>query len=298
MRSRVATIDLGSNSCVLLVLERDASGFRRVTSELALTRLGEGLDGSGRLSEAAMARSLEALARFAERARSLGAEPVVAVGTAALREASNQAVMIEAAKRLGVALRPISGEEEAQLSFRAALDGLGGACVMIDVGGASTELAWGDDQGLDGRVSLKVGSVRLTERLGLTAPMNDTACDALLAACAAELEVVPAGLPGALVAVAGTATTTAQVDLGLSEYDPERVDHHEISRTSLDQIFRALAAKPLAARRADHGLPPGRADVFPAGLALLIATLDHLGREALLVRDRGVAWGEALRQFS
>ena len=245
MRSRVATIDLGSNSCVLLVLERDASGFRRVTSELALTRLGEGLDGSGRLSEAAMARSLEALARFAERARSAPsrssrwAPPPCA--------ASNQAVMIEAAKRLGVALRPISGEEEAQLSFRAALDGLGGACVMIDVGGASTELAWGDDQGLVGRVSLKVGSVRLTERLGLTAPMNDAACDALLAACAAELEVVPVALPGALVAVAGTATTTAQVDLSLSEYDPERVDHHEISRTSLDRIFRALAAKPLAA---------------------------------------------------
>ena len=298
MPQRVATIDLGSNSCVLLVLERTEDRIVRVTSELALSRLGQGLDASGALSQQAMDRSLEALRTFAAKAQELGASSIYAVGTAALREATNREVMIQAARDFGVDLRPITGLEEASLSFSAAQYGSSGPCLMIDVGGASTELAWGGDQGFEGRVSLKLGSVRLTERLRLDAPMNDDQCAALFAACREAFEEAPEGIDAPLVAVAGTATTAAQIYLGLSAYDPDLLDQLTLEGEALRAMFDELSRCSLDERVEEWYLPPGRADIFPAGLALLITALDVYRQEQLIVRDRGVAWGEGLRHFT
>ena len=298
MPKRVATIDLGSNSCVLLVLEARSGRVERVTSELALTRLGQGLDASGDLSDEAIQRSLDALERFAVRAKDLGATEIHAVGTAALREARNQDVVIQAAHRFGVELRPITGAEEAALSFAAAQYGAAADCVVIDVGGASTELAWGGSSGLRGRVSLKVGSVRLHERLALEAPMTAPMRERLEAACRGALKDTPKSLAGPLVAVAGTATTAAQIHLGLRAYDPDRLDQQVLTREDLMAMLEALAARSVAERMASFGLPEGRADVLPAGLSLLLAALERLGLERLTVRDRGVAWGEGLRHLA
>ena len=298
MPQRVATIDLGSNSCVLLVLERTEDRIVRVTSELALTRLGQGLDASGALSQEAMDRSLEALREFAAKAQELGASSIYAVGTAALREATNQEDMIKAAHDFGINLRPITGLEEARLSFSAAQYGSSGPCLMIDVGGASTELAWGDDQGFEGRVSLKCGSVRLTERLKLDAPMDDDQCAELFAACRRAFEEAPKPMDAPLVAVAGTATTAAQTYLGLSSYDPDLLDQLTLGGDALKAMFNEISRCSLHERTSEWYLPLGRADIFPAGLALLITALDVFGQEQLIVRDRGVAWGEGLRHLT
>ena len=298
MSQRVATIDLGSNSCVLLVLERAEDRIVRVTSELALTRLSQGLDASGALSPEAMDRSLQALSEFAAKARELGVLSIHAVGTAALREATNQEVMIKAAQDFGIDLRPITGLEEASLSFAAAQYGSSGPCLMIDVGGASTELAWGGDQGFEGRVSLKCGSVRLAERLKLDAPMGDDQCAELFAVCRQAFEEAPKTIDAPLVAVAGTATTAAQVYLGLSGYDPDLLDQLTLGGDALRAMFNELRRCSLQERMKEWYLPQGRADVFPAGLALLITALDVYGQEQLIVRDRGVAWGEGLRHFT
>ena len=298
MPQRVATIDLGSNSCVLLVLERVGDRVVRVTSEVALTRLSQGLDASGLLSQEAMDRSLHALNGFAAKARELGVSSIHAVGTAALREASNQDVMIKAARDLGINLRPITGLEEASLSFAAAQYGSTGPCLMIDIGGASTELAWGGDQGFEGRVSLSVGSVRLTERLGLKAPMNQDQSEHLLATCRAVFQQAPSAIDAPLVAVAGTATTAAQLYLGLSGYDPELLDQQVLGYEALLTMYSELCACSVHERMQDWYLSEGRADVFPAGLALLITALESYQQDQLVVRDRGVAWGEGLRHFS
>ena len=298
MSQRVATIDLGSNSCVLLVLESVEDRVVRVTSDVALTRLSEGLDASGVLSDAAMDRSLKALGRFAARARALGASSIHAVGTAALREASNQEIMIKAAHDLGINLRPITGLEEASLSFAAAQYGSAGPCLMIDIGGASTELAWGGDQGFEGRASLSVGSVRLTERLGLKAPMDADQSEQLMAACRDVFQQAPSAIDAPLVAVAGTATTAAQLYLGLSGYDPDLLDQQVLGYEALLAMYNELCACSVQERMQEWYLSEGRADVFPAGLALLITALESYQQDRLVVRDRGVAWGEGLRHFS
>jgi len=298
MPKRVATIDLGSNSCVLLVLEARAGRVERVTSELAITRLGQGLDASGDLSDEAIKRSLVALERFAVRAKGLGVSEIHAVGTAALREARNQDVMIQGAHRFGIALRPITGAEEASLSFSAAQNGASADCVVIDVGGASTEFAWGGASGLQGRVSLKVGSVRLHERFSLEAPMTHRTQERLMDACRMALSEVPTSLAGPMVAVAGTATTAAQIHLGLPAYDPDRLDQQVLTREDLMAMLEALAVRSVAERMVTFGLPEGRADVLPAGLSLLLAALERLGLKQLTVRDRGVAWGEGLRHLA
>ena len=296
MAERVATIDLGSNSCVLLLLERKNGELQRLDSRLEITRLSQGLDKQNYLAPDAIRRSLVAVETFVAHAHSLGASQISVVGTAALREASNASVLIEAVAKQGVCLRVISGEEEAALSFSSAVHGLEpGPALVIDVGGASTEFAWGEDGELQGRTSLPIGSVRLHERLGLGVPtsaeelahLRSVIDDALVAL--AELAPMP------IYAVAGTATSAAQLHLGLMQYEPDRLDTIELSVARIRALTEDLARYPLAQRQANFGLPAGRADVLPAGLCILERALANRQSRRLIVRDRGVAWGEALR---
>jgi exopolyphosphatase/guanosine-5'-triphosphate,3'-diphosphate pyrophosphatase len=298
MAERVATIDLGSNSCVLLVLERRGGRLQRLDSRLEITRLSEGLDASKALAPVAIHRALVALDSFAAHARSLGVEQISALGTAALREASNAQTLIDAAAKRGVNLRAISGDEEAELSYASALEGVApaaAAAMMIDVGGASTEFAWGAKGQLKGRMSLPIGSVRLHERLGLGVPASADDLEGLRSAIDEALSVLPPIEAMPVYAVAGTATSAAQLHLELMQYDPEQLDFVELSTARLSSMIADLAARPLAERQKRFGLPAGRADVLPAGLCILERAMMRWRVPRLIVRDRGVAWGEAMR---
>ena len=290
---RVATIDLGSNSCVFLAVERRDGVVRRIDSHRIITRLGAGIDARGTLAAEAIERTLSALRIVVDRADGLGVDGLAAVGTAALREASNRHAVIDAAAGFGLPLRAISGEEEAALSYASA--GAQGPALVVDVGGASTEFAWGQGASLDGRVSVPIGSVRLHERIGLGAPVRPGGLEAL----AAEIDGALAGLPELagreLLAVAGTAVSAAQAHMGLMAYDHERIDGHRLPASALNALIGAMAALSVEERIARYGLDPGRADVLPAGLMILARATRRLGLEALTVRDRGVAWGLALR---
>ncbi len=296
MAERVATIDLGSNSCVLLVLERRSDGVHVVDSRLQITRLSQGLDQDKTLASDAIDRSVKALREFAAHAQELGAETISAVGTAALREASNAGRVIDQAAQFGLTLRAISGEAEAALSFASLFDGTSkDAALMIDVGGASTEFAWGRQGQLEGRVSLPIGSVRLHENLAVAVPARPTELTRVRQAIDDALRTLPPLVNWPVYAVAGTATTAAQMHLGLMDYVRERVDGVELSGADLSHLIGKLAPLAAAERRARFGLPEGRADVLPVGLCILERSLLALGARPLVVRDRGVAWGEALR---
>jgi exopolyphosphatase/guanosine-5'-triphosphate,3'-diphosphate pyrophosphatase len=302
MQERVATIDVGSNSCVLLISEWREGRLVRLASRIAFTRLAQDLDVSGCLSPASIMRSSEALRGFVELAREFGVKRLSGVGTAALREAKNGADLITRVAEFGLPLRTISGAEEARLSFCSAIEGRGeSAALVVDVGGASSEFAWGRNGRLEGRVSLPIGSVRLHQGLQLDAPwqVGDRArVDAFIADVFEQLpEALRQLEPMPLLAVAGTAVSAAQCLLGLKGYDAEIIDGSEIKAESLDSLIADLARQDAPTRCREFGLPSGRADVLPAGLAIFRSVLALRGESRLIVRDRGVAWGEALSLF-
>jgi exopolyphosphatase/guanosine-5'-triphosphate,3'-diphosphate pyrophosphatase len=287
-----AIIDLGSNSVLLLVARRDKRGRVVVErDEARITRLSQGVSETGRLDPQAVERTLKVLAEYRALAEESGA-PLTAVATEGLRMAEDQADFVErATDLLGVELRLIAGEEEAELSYLSVASEVegGGPLRVLDIGGASTELVVGEGQTILGRVSHKIGSVRLTERLIDSDPPTADEIEAIAAAAREALSSQPVDPLPELHGLAGTVTTTAALLLGLQRYDREAVDGTRFSRVEVLAMRDALAAVPLD-RRMRACLPRGRADVIVAGITILLAALEHCGAETLVVRDRGLRY--------
>ena len=300
---RVATIDIGTNTVLLLVAERREDGTLVPVEEHAtITRLGEGVDRTRRLAPPAIARTNACLDQYAEIVRAAGASRVAVVGTSAMRDAGGgDEVRSHVKERFGVEARTISGEEEARLTFAGALSGLSpevagsGEVLVFDIGGGSTEVVVGRTGGaLAFAESFDVGSVRLTERHVRNDPPTDEELAAVRAAARATFASVPRGRSGARpVGIAGTVTTLAAVALELARYDAARVHGLVLSVARVEAVVRELARKPLEERKTTIGLEPKRADVIVAGGLVALALLEHLGAEELVVSDRGVRWGLA-----
>ena len=293
---RLASIDLGTNTVRLLVAEVTAgtAAWRTVHAEQRVTRLGEGLRATGTLGAAAAARTAAAVVAYVARARADGAARVAVVATSAVREAANgRAFVTDLERAAGIAVRVISGEEEARLTLAGIVAGLGpltGVVVAVDIGGGSTEYILARDGMLTAAASLRLGVVPLAERFPFPGPVEPTRTAALRAdvqaQLARELPALIATTPiDRLVGTAGTVTTLAALDLGLLHYDPARVQGHPLTRAAIERQHRRLAALDLAGRAALPCLEPGRADLILPGLAILEATLDRLGCERLFVSD-------------
>jgi exopolyphosphatase/guanosine-5'-triphosphate,3'-diphosphate pyrophosphatase len=301
---RVATVDVGTNTVLLLVAERRADGaIVAVTERATITRLGEGVDVNRRLSPAAIERTTACLAEYARVVREQRVDRVAVVGTSAMRDAAGgEQVAAFVKDAFGVEARVISGREEARLTFRGSLTGLARANAaevgVFDIGGGSTEIVLGFIDGakqtLDYAHSFDVGSVRLTERHVTTDPMTAAEQGAVSRAARSAFASVPPLPPGSTpVGVAGTMTTLAAVYLALVPYDGARVHGHTMARAELGQVVERLAKLPTDERRAVPGMEPKRADVIVAGGLIALALLDHWSAPTVLISDRGVRWGLA-----
>jgi exopolyphosphatase / guanosine-5'-triphosphate,3'-diphosphate pyrophosphatase len=275
---RVAAVDLGTNSTRLLVA--DANGtLDEVVRRLRITRLGEGVDERRKLLPLPIARVRNVLSEYRRELEALGAERTLCIATSAVRDAENgEAFLGEIEWSYGFATRLLSGDEEAEMT----LQGIGAVepgTLVVDIGGGSTELQL---VGTDLRVSLDIGCVRLTERFG-----EDVA---------AVREYVRGLLPEAraerAVGVAGTVTTIAALDLGLDEYDPERIHGHRISSEAANEQLTRLAAMPVEARA--EIVEPGRASVIVAGAAILAEILAFYALEGIEASERDILHGAAL----
>ncbi|HOX43717.1 MAG TPA: Ppx/GppA phosphatase family protein [Myxococcota bacterium] len=302
-----AALDVGTNSVLMLVARRTADGrLERLLDLSRVTRLGQGLLAEGRIGAPGAERTLAALREFASRARALGVTRAAAVGTMCLRTATNAAEFIARARaEAGFELEAIPGEEEARLTFlgvTAELPVRAGRLAVVDPGGGSTEVTFGqggDVPRVDWRSSLEVGVVTLTERFLRSDPIAPAELAALRAFLADEgLAAVRPELPfEALLAVGGSATTLAAVELGLEPYDPDRVHGQRLGRDDLERLLARLSALPVAERARVPGLEPKRAEVLPAGAAILLCLLDKLGAGSLVVSDRGLRHGLWLERF-
>ncbi len=294
----VAVIDLGSNTILLLVLEPGGGVLR---DEARITRLGQGVFTTGVLDPDAKARTRSAVREFASLARELGAERVVGVGTEALRCARDGEHLLEELCAEGTldAGHLLDGQQEAELAIaasrRAAVQV---PLVVIDVGGGSTELAWTWGRERVRGTSLALGSVRLTEAHVSAHPIPARELAELrrtVERVAAELAHAPGLDGGDVVAVAGTATTLAAMELRLTRYVAEAVEGLPLERQTLSRWIEELAQMSVEERRRLPGLEPGRADVIVAGLAILEGVLRAIGAERFRVSGRGVRYGVAFR---
>jgi exopolyphosphatase/guanosine-5'-triphosphate,3'-diphosphate pyrophosphatase len=292
--TRVAAIDLGTNSTRLLVADVEDGQVTEVARRLAITRLGEGVDERRRLLPLPIARVRNTLSDYRRSVEELGAERVLAVGTSAIRDAENgEAFLGEIEWSYGFATRLLSGDEEALLTLRGVRAGrsLGARTLLVDVGGGSTELLVAGRDGVDSHRSLDLGCVRLTERfLHADPPASHE-----LEACAAHVhQALPELEVSGAIGVAGTITTLAALDLGMSDYDPELVHGHTIPASSVDEQLARLASLPLSERRRVPGLEPERAPVIVAGAVIVREVLRRYGLEALEASERDILHGVAL----
>jgi exopolyphosphatase/guanosine-5'-triphosphate,3'-diphosphate pyrophosphatase len=277
----VAAVDQGTNTTRLLVAQVENGRVEELHRETRITRLGEGVDSRHRLLPVPIARVRNVLSDYRRTAESLGAERTLLVATSAVRDAENgEAFLGEVEWSYGFATRLLSGEEEAQLT-RQGLGAVDAGTVVVDIGGGSTELVLADFE-----TSLPMGSVRFTERHGEDVDALEAAARELLP----ELEPTPA----AAVGVAGTITTLAALDLGLEEYDRERVHGHVLTLAGAREQLDRLAALPLDERRRVPALEPERAPVIVAGAAILVAILETYGLDGITASERGLLHGAAL----
>jgi len=285
--TRVAAVDLGTNSTRLLVADVEAGRVHEIERRLAITRLGEDVDRRRKLLPTAIARVRSSLVDYRRTAERLGAERALAVATSAVRDAENgEAFLGEVEWSYGFSTRLLDGDEEALLTFRGVAAGreVEPGTMVVDIGGGSTELIVGGSDGVDFHQSLDIGCVRLTERFG-----DDVHAGAAhVRAALPELSVSQA------IGVAGTVTAIAALDLGLIEYDPTRVHGHRLSRASVSAQLERLARLPLEERRRVPGLEPERAPVIVAGAVILREVLDRYGLEEVEASEHDLLDGAAL----
>ena len=285
----VAVIDIGSNTTRLLVAEIEYGEVVELERRTIITRLGQGVDANGRLADEAMDRVAEAIAGYREVIDRLGADPVVAVATSAMRDSENGPDFHDYLKdRYGVDARTISGDEEAGLTFLGATAGRRAdrELVVIDIGGGSTEYVAGtagEDPSF--HTSTQMGSVRFTERFLEGDPPGTVEMERL---ADAVRETVPNVAAEHAIAVAGTATSLAAID------GAEEVHGYRLGLASCERIAAMLAGKPLEDRRNVPGLDPDRAPTIVAGALILTESVRSLGLSEVEVSDRDILHGAAL----
>jgi exopolyphosphatase/guanosine-5'-triphosphate,3'-diphosphate pyrophosphatase len=301
---RIAIVDIGTNSTRLLIGEVEGA---RMAEELErrtmVTRLGDGVDATGRLADEAVERVYVALRGYKELIEDHGAERAVAILTSAVRDASNGREFAQTVEqRYAFEPRVLTGDDEARLTFRGATSDRHPSdtrpTLVVDIGGGSTELVIGAGARISFHVSTQAGVVRQTERHLHHDPPTEDEQEALAHDVREILnEAVPGEQRAAaqhVIAVAGTATSLAAIAQELDPYDPEKVHGYVVNRSQCERILQRLAAIPLQERRQTKGLDPARAPTIVAGILILLEVLRLVRLSDFEVSENDILRGAAL----
>ncbi|MBA3867300.1 MAG: Ppx/GppA family phosphatase [Solirubrobacterales bacterium] len=295
---RVAVIDIGTNSARLLVAEVRDGRVSPVERRSRVTRLGRGVDLSGRLSAEAIEDACGAVGEYVEAIGELGAEKVDAIATSAVRDAGNGSAFIaELRERFALSARVLDGAEEARLTYLGATSEQAPSrpTVVMDIGGGSTELIVGSGAEISFHTSLQAGVVRHTERHIDSDPPT-----------ALELESLAADVRGLIesaigdaraeegIAVAGTPTSLAAIEMELEPYDPNRVHGHVLALPSIQRMLSRLASVPLAERIQIPGMHTERAPTIVAGVVILVEAMRAFGLERISVSEHDILYGAGI----
>ena len=300
--TRLASIDVGTNSVRLYVAETDGARLRQLDRDLIITRLGRGVDETKQLAAEPLKRTLDAIGRYHTRALELDVERIRIAATSAVRDATNRDAFFDGVREAtGLDAEVLTGDEEARLSFLGATSELseGAPYLVLDIGGGSTEFVVGDREP-EAWVSMDIGSVRLTERHLRSDPPAESEVAAVVAEADAAVEaakMIVGTVAATLVGLAGTITTMAAIALELRGYDHDAI--HQ-ARLSLDQVRsadRRLREMTTEARRSLPAMPPGREDVIVAGSTILRRVMEGFGFPEVLVSEADILDGLVLDAY-
>ena len=298
----VAVIDIGTNTVLLLVARVAKSGaIQPLVYEQRVPRLGRGVDSSGKLDPGAMERVIAVLSEYRTLIAPYAPAATAVCGTSAVRDAANSA---EFSRRIetetGFRLEVLSGGEEALWTYRGGVSGIPGPdrYTVIDVGGGSTEIITGNRMDIQDRISLDIGSVRVSERCLRHDPPTDGELETAIELT--ENEIARASrFPFAgstLVGVAGTATSLAVLAQGLKTFDVAAVTNYTLTRDSVESLFRTLRGMTSATIRELSAAMEGRSDVITAGTLIVREIMAHFKFNSMVVSERGVRYGIAIRE--
>jgi len=300
---RVAVIDVGTNSARLLVADVARGEVAPVERRSQVTRLGRGVDLSGRLSTEAVEEACAAIGTYVALNRELGVETVDAIATSAVRDSENgSAFVAELRERFALSARVLDGEEEARLTYLGATSEHTPSepTLVVDIGGGSTELIVGTGAEISFHTSLQAGVVRHSERHLASDPPTALELESLAIDARGLIEsAVPTGTQASAgIAVAGTPTSLAAVEMELEPYDPARVHGHVLSLPSIQRMLSRLASAPLSRRVEIPGLHPDRAPTIVAGVVILVETMRAFGLEQIEVSEHDILYGAAISAAS
>ena len=296
----LAGIDCGTNSTRLLVADGDGKTLERL---MRITRLGQGVDATGRLAPEAVDRTVAVLREFRDVMDRFGVERVRMTATSAARDAANRDDFFTAAKNVvGVAPELLGGDEEGRLAFLGAtaeLDPDDGPFLVADIGGGSTEFAVGVPPEPDGVLSADIGCVRITEKFLHSDPPSPEELSQAFDVVRGHLDDVARVIPSVadvrrFVGLAGTVTTMAAVELGLATYDRDRIHHFVLTRAAAEDVFRTLATERRADRIHNPGLEDARADVIVGGAVIVTAIMRYFELDECLVSEADILDGLVL----
>jgi exopolyphosphatase/guanosine-5'-triphosphate,3'-diphosphate pyrophosphatase len=302
---RVAVIDIGTNSTRLLIADVNRCRVAEVERRSCVTRLGRGVDLSRQLSAEAIEAVCNVIGEYLSICREAGPETIDAIATSAVRDASNgSAFVAELRERFALSARVLDGEEEARLTYLGATSERPPTepALVIDIGGGSTELIVGTGSEISFHASLQAGVVRHTERHIAADPPTAVEMEELAADIRRLIESSVTGHAEATaseaIAVAGTPTSLAAMDLELDPYDPQQVHGYVLSLRSIQRLLSQLASAPLAERARIAGLHPDRAPTIIAGVVILIETMRAFGLDRIEVSEHDILYGTAIAAAS
>ncbi len=302
--AKYATIDVGSNSVLIYIAEKDASGnFKTLVDKAAITKLGEDLKDTGILKPEAMDRTIEALKEFKSLMDDYKVDDYAAIGTMALREAKNSKEFLERVeKEVGIKIEVIPGEEEAKLSHLAVVLGLGiknEDVIIFDIGGGSTEFIYSKGPEIEDKFSLNIGALILTNKFLKSDPVKREEYDALASYLKEEFAKIdfPEKVDK-LIGMGGNVTSITAVKFQMEKYDPNKVQGAVVTKEEVRNQIELYLSKTVEERKKITGLQPKRAETILAGATILYSILERLGKESFVVSDRGIRHGLMFARFA
>jgi len=305
--ANIASIDIGSNTARLLIIEpKDDQKFNLLVSERSITRLGEGIEAQGKLTEHRIQATLKVLSIFRQICLENGDPPIFAVATSAVRESSNgQEFVRRAKKETGIDIKIITWEEEAKLTLEGVywkIPHENRRVITFDIGGGSTEFILSQGKNIKDFCSTSLGVVKLTEKFITQHPVDEREYHGLQNHLQYELQTVKkklsAFLPELLIGTAGTVTTLAALKENIYPYDPEKIHGSTFSRPEAEAILDDLKGRSLSQRLLLKPIETGREDLIIAGTAIVLETMRAFGCEILTVSEYSLREGLILRAMN
>ena len=291
---KIGTIDIGTNSMRLLIADYKNNKIENRKKYINITRIGQGVDDKGYITEEALERNLNALKEFADKCIEEKCEKVYCMGTSALRDSKNGQDFVNRAKELtNIDVKIICGEEESNLGFMGVLEGAGGDksnyILVLDIGGGSTEFIVGNEDGIKFCKSENVGALRMTEKFITTDPISDEEFSKMSGfiekTISSTLDKIKGMHVSKLVGIGGAITSLSAMNQQLEVYSMEKVHNSVVTKKELEKILQNLKNMTLNDKKTIKGLQPKRADIITAGVKILHIVMENLEFEEIMISE-------------